>query len=144
MSDLKEKVRKEFKEEISELVAGVMFTSTLMNAANKGSGFAFIDLIIEELEKISGRKVDPVENEKTEVEESETPLTPKLKELRYVKSYTIADISAIKDVEKTFNEDERFLKEQLAKAVMECMETERTWDCLGNFKITTRIWVNKK
>ena len=144
MSDLKEKVRKESKEEIREIVAGVMLTSTIMNAVNKGYGFAFIDLILEELEKISGRKVDPVENEKTEVEESEIPLTPKLKELRFVKSYTIADISAIKDVEKTFNEDEKFAKEQLAKAVMEYMKTERTWDCVGNFKITASIKVNKK
>lgn len=144
MSDLKEKVRKEFKEEIRELIAGVMFTATLMNTANKGSGFAFVDLIIEELEKISGRWVECVADEKEECEERETPLTPKLKELQVVKSYTIADISAIKDVEKAFDEDEKLLKEQLAKAVMECMETERTWDCLGNLKTTVSIWVNKK
>lgn len=143
MSDQKEKLRKEYGKDIKELVSGVMFTASVMNAVDAGCGFAFIELIIEELEKISGRKVEPVENEKTEVEESEIPLTPKLKELLFVESYTIADIAAIKDTEKTFNEDEKFAKEQLAKAVMECMETERTWDCLGNFKITARIKVQK-
>ena len=144
MSDLKEKVRKDFGAEIDELVAGVKLTAAVMNVVNNGSGLAFVDLIIEELEKISGRWVECVADEKEEREESEIPLTPKLKELRVVKSYTIADISAIKDVEKILDEDEKFLKEQLAKAVMECMETERTWDCLGNFKTTVSIWVNKK
>ena len=139
MSDLKEKVRKEFKEEISELVAGVMLTSTIMNAVNKGSGFAFIDLILEELEKISGRKVDPVEDEKIEVEESEA----KIKKLQCVKAYKIADLTAIKDIENAFQEDERFVKEQLAKAVMERMSIERTWDCIGNVKLTASIKVQK-
>ena len=139
MSDLKERVRKEYGKEIKELITGVMFVATIMNEVDNEYGFAFIDLIIEELEKLANRKPKSKECEKDEIS-----LTPDFEELRVVKTYKIADFDIKKDAENVFVADEKFLKEQLAKAVMDRMSIERTWDCLGNFKISASIFVQKK
>lgn len=139
MSDLKERVRKEYGDKIKELVAGVMLNATLMNAVEEsGYGFEFINLIIEELGKLDGRTKKPEECEK-----DESSPAPTLKELKCVKAYKIDDLAKLKDLQIVFEEDEKFVKKQLAKAVMESMSIERAWDCLGNIKITASIKVQK-